>query len=112
MLPSLRPDPNEIREATVRNALVAIRARSDANLLGAITLLIALRKRLLGFPEVLAITAEGSRPPVDARRLLEKPDLTAFLLLERDVIDIAKGAEEANIPIDISNSWEEAALKL
>lgn len=112
MLSDLRPTPAEIHEATVRNALVAIRERSMSNPLGAITLLMALRKRLLGFPEVLAVAAEGSRPPIDARRFLQKPDITAFVLLEQDVIQIAKSAEEENISIDISSSWEESARKL
>lgn len=101
-----------IRDDSVRKALVVIRAKSATNLRGAITLLTAMRTRLLGFPEVLAIPAEWSRPPLNVRKILEAPDEAAFIVLERYVIELAQCAEDEQIPIDIGESWEEAARKL
>jgi hypothetical protein len=106
------PNPQEIREPTVRNVLVAIRAKSTTNLLGSITLLSALHTRLLGFPEVLAIPAEWSRPPLNIRKILERPDTTGFVVLEQYVIELAKCAEDEQIRIDIGRAWEDSAVKL
>jgi hypothetical protein len=108
----VRADPYEIREETVRDVLLVLRAKVDRNPAGAVILLNALRNRLLAIPAVVALPDPWVRLPLNIRVALDQPSRTAYTLIEDDVIDLAKRAEEKRIDINITDDWEEEALKL
>ena len=108
----MRPDPNEIRGGSIRNALPVIRAKSKSNPQAAITLLRSLRNRLLSIPSVGRLAGEWARKILDVQQVLDHPNSAAYILLEDDVIELAKRAEDRQIAISVTDWWAEAAWQL
>ena len=106
------PDPNEIHEDSFRNALLVIRAKSKSNPQAAITLLRNLRNRLLSIPSVGQMAGEWARKILDVQQVLDHPNGAAYILLEDDVVELAKRAENLQIAVFVTDWWAEAAWKL
>ena len=103
------PNPQNIRETTVRGTILAIRAKSSSNRGDAIKLLNALRSRLLAIPAVRALPDPVDTLPLNVRWIIAESSSEGFTALEDDVMNLIGRAEAADIPIGITDTWEKAA---